>query len=183
MSRAYLDVTLLAITYSFPILHTCYSNANISLKATLETTKYKWTYPIRIGSRVDFTEKHTFKVVLKNINQLGNNGNLIQLVGGGRNLWETKCFLWRICERCSMTLLSRQTLSLCILLDTRFMGSLANNGEIMMSTINQMNYEEVFLSSLTRCWKGFDIFEGDPLKYQIYTYEVVVRQFGWSVAM
>ena len=48
---------------------------------------------------------------------------------------------------------------------------LANNGEIMMSTINQMNYEEVFLSSLTRCWKGFDIFEGDPLKYQIYTYE------------
>lgn len=47
-----------------------------------------------------------------------------------------------------------------------------------MSTINQMNYEEVFLSSLTRCWKGFDIFEGDPLKYQIYTYEVVVRQFG-----
>lgn len=41
MSRAYLDVTLLAITYSFPILHTCYSNANISLKATLETTKYK----------------------------------------------------------------------------------------------------------------------------------------------
>lgn len=77
-----------------------------------------------------------------------------------------------------MTLLSQQTLSLCILLDTRFIGSLANNGEIMMSTINQMNYEEVFLSSLTRCWKGFDIFEGDPLKYQIYTYEVVVRQFG-----
>lgn len=41
-----------------------------------------------------------------------------------------------------------------------------------MSTINQMDCEEVFLSALGRCWRGFDIFESDPLQYQIYTYEV-----------
>ena len=45
MSRVYLDVTLLAITYSFPILHICYSNANISLKATLETPNMSETIP------------------------------------------------------------------------------------------------------------------------------------------
>ena len=41
-----------------------------------------------------------------------------------------------------------------------------------MSTLHQMEYEEVFLSALTRCWKGFDIFTDDALQYQIYTYEV-----------
>ena len=41
-----------------------------------------------------------------------------------------------------------------------------------MSTINQMECEEVFLSALGRCWEGFDIFDSDPLEYQIYTYEV-----------
>lgn len=42
----------------------------------------------------------------------------------------------------------------------------------MMSTIDHMEYEKVFLSALGRCWKGYDILENDPLKYQIYTYEV-----------
>ena len=38
--------------------------------------------------------------------------------------------------------------------------------------VEQMEYEEVFLSALARCWKGFDIFTDDALQYQIYTYEV-----------
>lgn len=49
---------------------------------------------------------------------------------------------------------------------------LTQNGEVMMSTINNMEYEKVFLSALGRCWKGYDILENDQLKYQIYTYEV-----------
>ena len=49
---------------------------------------------------------------------------------------------------------------------------LPQNGEVMMSTIDHMEYEKVFLSALGRCWKGYDILENDPLKYQIYTYEV-----------
>ena len=53
--------------------------------------------------------------------------------------------------------------------------SLACDGDVMISTLNQMDYEDVFLSSLGRCWKGFDIFENDPLKYQIYTYEVRIH--------
>ncbi|KAK8796264.1 hypothetical protein WA171_004225 [Blastocystis sp. BT1] len=48
---------------------------------------------------------------------------------------------------------------------------LSKDGEVVMSTINQMDCEEVFLSALGRCWRGFDIFENDPLQYQIYTYE------------
>lgn len=52
------------------------------------------------------------------------------------------------------------------------MDRLACNGNVMMSTINQMEHEDVFLSALGRCWKGFNIFENDPLKYQIYVYEV-----------
>ena len=46
-----------------------------------------------------------------------------------------------------------------------------------MSTINQMDCEEVFLSALGRCWRGFDIFENDPLQYQIYTYEVWIDSY------
>lgn len=56
-------------------------------------------------------------------------------------------------------------------------GSLSINGEVMMSTIKQMNNEGVFLSSLGRCWNGFNILDGDPLKYQIYTYEVTLQCF------
>ena len=48
-----------------------------------------------------------------------------------------------------------------------------------MSTLHQMEYEEVFLSALARCWKGFDIFTDDALQYQIYTYEVY-RVDGFS---
>ena len=40
-----------------------------------------------------------------------------------------------------------------------------------------MNNEGVFLSSLGRCWNGFNILDGDPLKYQIYTYEVTLQCF------
>ena len=50
--------------------------------------------------------------------------------------------------------------------------SLTLNGEVVVSTVDNMEYEEVFLSSICRCWRGFDIFEGNPLQYQIYTYEV-----------
>ena len=57
-------------------------------------------------------------------------------------------------------------------------GSLSMNGEVMMSTIKQMSNEGVFLSSLGRCWNGFNILDGDPLKYQIYTYEV---SFPWLI--
>lgn len=53
--------------------------------------------------------------------------------------------------------------------------SLSKDGEVVMSTINQMDCEEVFLSALGRCWRGFDIFENDPLQYQIYTYEVWIE--------
>lgn len=49
---------------------------------------------------------------------------------------------------------------------------MTKNGEVMMSTIDNMNYEGVFLSALGRCWKGFDILENNPMQYQIYTYEV-----------
>ena len=62
-------------------------------------------------------------------------------------------------------------------------GSLSMNGEVMMSTIKQMSNEGVFLSSLGRCWHGFNILDGDPLKYQIYTYEVLFPCFVKSVAM
>ncbi|KAK8811901.1 hypothetical protein WA556_004061 [Blastocystis sp. ATCC 50177/Nand II] len=48
---------------------------------------------------------------------------------------------------------------------------MTKNGEVMMSTIDNMNYEGVFLSALGRCWKGFDILENNPMQYQIYTYE------------
>lgn len=52
------------------------------------------------------------------------------------------------------------------------MCSLSKDGDVIMSTLRQMEYEEVFLSALARCWKGFDIFTDDALQYQIYTYEV-----------
>ncbi|KAK8796560.1 hypothetical protein WA588_000690 [Blastocystis sp. NMH] len=48
---------------------------------------------------------------------------------------------------------------------------LSKDGDVIMSTLHQMEYEEVFLSALARCWKGFDIFTDDALQYQIYTYE------------
>lgn len=55
---------------------------------------------------------------------------------------------------------------------------LTKDGDVIMSTIKQMECEEVFLSALGRCWSGFDIFEKDPLEYQIYTYEV---RFGRGI--
>lgn len=63
------------------------------------------------------------------------------------------------------------------------MARLACNGNVMMSTINQMEHEDVFLSALGRCWKGFNIFENDPLQYQIYVYEVMISIMVSSLAV
>ena len=57
---------------------------------------------------------------------------------------------------------------------------LTKDGEVIMSTINQMECEEVFLSALGRCWEGFDIFESNPLEYQIYTYEVRLGEWIYN---